>query len=191
MLNTQNRGSAKTESRHWLKKRCAGFSLLELVVVIIIVSVLMVVAIQRLLVLQVDAERVVMESVVGSLRSGIGIKVAEKIVRQQIADLPAMDASNPIGLLAEVPNNYLGELSGADPAALPPGSWYFDTQNRALVYLVDNKRYFVGGADNPPRARFAVRLVYADKNSNGIYDAGMDAIEGLKLASLESYQWVR
>jgi len=190
MLNTKYyRGVIRPH--HWPIKSFAGFSLLELVVVTIIVSILTVVAIQRLLVLQVDAERVVMESVVGSLRSGIGIKVAEKIVRQRIADLPAMEASNPIRLLAEVPNNYLGELSGIDPATLSPGSWYFDTQNGVLVYLVDNGRYFLGGLDNPPRVRFAVRLVYADKNSNGIYDAGMDIIEGLKLASLESYQWVR
>lgn len=168
-----------------------GFSLFELIVVIVIISILMVVAISRLIVLQVDAERVVMESTVGAIRSGLGIKVAESIVRQNIAGLPAYEATNPMSLLAEVPANYLGELNGADPDALEKGTWYFDVLSQTLVYLVDNTGYFSGGMDDPPRVRFKVRLVYADTNSNGIYDSGVDAIEGLRLAVLEPYKWVK
>ena len=80
-----------------------GFSLFELLVVIVIISVLVVIAISRLLALQVDAERVVMESTVGALRSGLGIKVAESIVKQKVSALPAYEDSNPMNLLAEVP----------------------------------------------------------------------------------------
>lgn len=158
--------------------------------VIIVISILMVFAIQRLISLQVDAERVVMESVAGTLRSAIGIKVAEKIVRQRVGDLAGLENSNPMNLLAEVPANYLGELAGADPATLAPGNWYFDSSGRMLVYVVSNTSYFTGGADGPPRTRFAIRLVYTDKNGNGAYDAGVDSVEGLKLAALEPYRWV-
>lgn len=168
-----------------------GFSLLELVVVIIIISILMVLAIQRLLSLQVDAERVVMESVVGALRSAIGIKVAEKIVRQNIGDLATLENGNPMNLLAETPSNYIGELTGADPLTLVPGSWYFDSDNHVLVYIVDNIGYFSGGMTDPSRARFRMRLVYTDKNNNGSYDSGVDSIEGLRLAPLESYRWIK
>lgn len=174
------------------EERSGGFSLFELLVVIIIISILMVIAIQRLLALQVDAERVVMESVVGSLRSALGIKVAETYVRQGPASLAVLESSNPMNLLAEVPANYLGELaSTVDPASLEPGNWYFDTGNRNLVYLVNNTGYFSGGVPDPARARFAVRIVYSDKNENGIYDASVDLIEGLRLAPLESYRWTR
>lgn len=169
----------------------SGFSLFELLIVIVIVSILMVIAIQRLLSLQVDAERVVMESVAGTLRSAMGIKVAESIVRQNVAALASLEGSNPMNLLAEQPRNYVGELTGVDPGAMEAGSWYFDTNERTLVYLVDNKAYFSGGADSPPRARFKVRLVYSDKNNSGAYDAGIDMIEGLKLAPVESYQWTK
>lgn len=168
-----------------------GFSLLELVVVIIIISVLMVLAIQRLLSLQVDAERVVMESVVGTLRSAIGIKVAEKIVRQNISDLATLENGNPMNLLAETPSNYIGELTGADPFTLVSGSWYFDSDDHVLVYIVDNTGYFSGGMADPSRARFRMRLVYTDKNNNGSYDSGVDSIEGLRLAPLESYRWIK
>ena len=168
-----------------------GFSLFELLVVIVIVSILVVIAISRLLALQVDAERVVMESTVGALRSGLGIKVAESIVKQKVAPLPAYEGSNPMNLLAEVSGNYLGEMEGADPYALEKGSWYFDKPAKTLVYIVDNTGYFSGGMNNPPRARFKVRLVYTDTDGNGVFDSGVDPIEGLQLAVLESYKWIK
>lgn len=169
----------------------SAFSLVELVVVIVIISILMVVAISRLLALQVDAERVVMESVVGAIRSGLGIKVAQTIVKQNVNSLPDYENSNPINLLAEVPVNYLGEFEGPDPEALEKGSWYFDRSSRTLVYVVDNAAYFSGGVADPPRARFKIRLVYTDTNGNGAYDSGIDAIEGLRLAVVEPYRWER
>jgi general secretion pathway protein G len=168
-----------------------GFSLLELVVVIVIISVLMVLAISRLLALMVEAERVTMETVAGTLRSAIGMKVAESIVQSKLSELPALAGSNPMALLAETPRNYLGELDGADPARLEDGNWYFDKRDKALVYLVRNKVYFVGGLAGPSRARFTVKLVYSDKNGNGVFDAGVDEIQGLRLGPMESYSWSR
>lgn len=190
----EKRGNAAvsvfTREHGEMQRVIRGFSLIELLVVIIIISILMVLAIQRLLALQVDAERVVMESTTGTIRSAIGIKVAEKIVRQKINDLVSLEDSNPMNLLAELPRNYLGEFDGAtDPYTLERGSWYFDTTTRTLVYLVDNTGYFSGGVDDPPRARFKVRLVYTDANTNGAFDPGIDSIEGLRLAVQEPYQW--
>jgi len=172
-------------------RRNRGFSLLELIIVVIIVSVLFTVAISRLLDLQVDAERVAMETVAGVLRSAIGIKVAEHIVKQDVPGLARLAGSNPMDRLAEKPGNYLGELDGVDPATLADGNWYFDRQAGVLVYLVRNTGFFRGGFDNPPRARFAIRLVYGDRNGNGTFDPGSERIEGLKLVPLEPYQWVR
>ena len=37
---------------------------------------------------------------------------------------------------AEKPESYAGEFFGADPVLFEPGTWYFDTRDRALVYLV-------------------------------------------------------
>lgn len=175
--------------RKWSEHR--GFSLFELLVVIVIVSILMVIAISRLLALQVDAERVVMESTVGALRSALGIKVAESIVKHKIAGLPAYEGSNPMNLLAEVPANYLGEIEGADPYVLEKGSWYFDKLAKSMVYIIDNTGYFSGGMDDPPRARFRVRLVYTDVNANGVFDNGIDSVEGLQFVALEPYKWLK
>jgi len=173
-------------------RRCSrGFSLLELVIVIVIISVLMVLAMTRLLALMVDAERVTMESVAGALRSAIGMKVAEGIVKSKVSELRAFEGSNPMALLAETPRNYLGELDGVDPAKLEDGNWYFDKRDKTLVYLVRNKGFFTGGQSGPPRARFAVRLVYSDSNGNGVFDPGADTVEGLRMTPVEKYSWTR
>lgn len=174
-----------------LRHSSGGFSLLELVVVIVIISVLLVMAISRLLALQVDAERVTMESVAGALRSSLGMKVAESIVKGKVAELRGYEGVNPMSLLAEVPRNYIGEFDGIDPAKLEDGSWYYDKSAKMLVYLIRNKGFFTGGLPNPPRARFTVTLVYSDKNGNGTFDAGIDAIEGLRLSTAEPYAWSR
>jgi len=174
-----------------LNKRFRGFSLLELVVVIVIISFLLVIAISRLLSLQAEAERVSMETVAGTLRSALGMKVAESIVKYRTATLAELEGSNPMDRLAELPKNYLGELDGVDPASLEDAHWYFNTRDRTLVYLVRNKDRFSGGLDNPPRARFAVRLVYTDKNRNGRFDARVDKVEGLRFSAVEPYQWTR
>ena len=180
-----------TRFRGRLRLPSGGFSLLELVVVIVIISVLLVMAISRLLALQIDAERVTMETVAGVLRSSLGMKVAESIVKGKVAELRGFEGSNPMALLAEVPRNYLGELDGVDPAKLEDDNWYYDKRAKTLVYLVRNKGFFTGGLPNPPRARFAVSLVYSDKNGNGAFDAGVDAIEGLRLSVVEPYSWSR
>lgn len=175
--------------RKWPEHR--GFSLFELLVVIVIVSVLTVIAISRLLALQVDAERVVMESTVGAIRSGLGIKVAESIAKHKVSTLPSYEDRNPMNLLAEVPRNYLGEMENIDPQVLEKGSWYFDRPAKTLVYIVDNAGYFSGGIDNPPRARFKTRLVYADNDGDGVFNSGIDSIEGLRFVALEPYKWTK
>lgn len=168
-----------------------GFSLIELVVVVVLIAFLVVIAIARLLALQADAERVTMETVAGVLRSALGMKVAESIVRNELPGLAALEGSNPMDRLAELPTNYLGELDKPDPSRLDDGNWYFDRSERTLVYLVRNKTHFEGGVANPPRARFTIQVAYSDKNRNGRYDAGIDAVEGLRLSPIEPYKWVR
>lgn len=167
----------------------SGFSLLELVVIVAIIALLMVLAIDRLLGMRVEAERVAMQTVLGSIRSGLGIKVAETVVKQDMAALQSLEGSNPMDRLAEPPSNYLGVLEAPDPAALEPGNWYFDRASRVLVYLPEYSGSFSGGRSDPPRARFAVRLLYQDKNGNGTWDAGAEGLEGVRLQALEPYRW--
>lgn len=166
-----------------------GFSLLELIVVVIIISLLLVVAIDRLIGLQEKAERTAMENVIGTLKSAVGIKVAEHIVKQKVRRLYRLVGTNPMDQLAELPKNYLGVLDRPDANTLENGNWYFDASQGVLVYLVRHREHFQGGRDNPPRIRFQIRPVYADLNRDGRFDPRRDRIEGLRLAPVDSYRW--
>jgi len=87
------------------------------------------------------------------------------------------------------PETYAGEFYGPDPAMFEPGTWYFDTRDRALVYIVRFPSQFVTPLRGPPRARFAVEADYEDVDHNGRFDPGRDPVRGLKLVPLESFSW--
>lgn len=170
-------------------RRARGFSLLELVVVIVLIGVLLGVAIERMLVLKAQAERAAMEAVLGSLRSGITIRMAELIVKNRAREIDDLVDANPMAVLAELPPNYLGELFGPNPAALEPGMWYFDTRERMLCYLVESTDYFQTGIAGAPRACFRLQPVFDDLNRNRRFDHGVDLVRGLRLAAVGTYAW--
>lgn len=166
-----------------------GFSLLELLIVIVIVSVLLVVAIDRLLVLRFEAERATVQTVIGAMRSALYIEFAAAAARGEIGRMDRAHGSNPITHLAEKPEAYAGEFYGPDPVVFEPGTWYFDLRDRALVYLVRFPQQFVTPLAGPPRLRLMVEPDYEDLDRNGRFDAGRDPVRGLKLVPLEPFFW--
>ncbi len=166
-----------------------GFTLLELLIVICIIAVLVAFALQRLLGLRVEAERVVMEDVLGALRAGVALQAVSLIVQNRDGALARLHESNPMDSLAQVPSNYLGELDAADAARVPAGRWYFDRAELLLVYRVRYAEYFETEFANPPRARFRVELAYRDRNSNGRFDPGVDGFYGVRVRAVEPYRW--
>lgn len=168
----------------------AGFSLIELVVVIILIAVLYAVAADRLIVMRAQAERSHVETTLGALRSALGVRVAATLARGSPRDLAALAGTNPVELLAEAPEGYRGEFFGPDPAAFEGGQWYFDRRDGVLVYRVRFAEYFRGAAPGPARVRFAIEPVYTDRNGNGRYDPAADEIHGLRLREVEPYAWL-
>jgi prepilin-type N-terminal cleavage/methylation domain-containing protein len=166
-----------------------GFSLLELLVVIVIVSVLLVVAIDRLLALRVEAERATVRTVIGALRSALYIEFAAAAARGELRRMDTARGSNPMVHLAEKPDGYIGEFYGPDAAVFEPGTWYFDLRDRALVYVVRFPQDFVTSLAAPPRLRLMVEPDYEDTNRNGRFDPGSEPVRGLKLVPLEPFFW--
>ena len=166
-----------------------GISLFELLIVIVIISVLLVVAVERLLALRFEAERTTVQSVIGALRSALYIEFAAAAARGQVNRMDTAGGSNAMLRLAQTPDSYAGEFFGADPALFEPGTWYFDTRDRALVYLVRFPQEFVTSLSGPPRLRLAVEPDYDDVDRNGRFDPGRDPVRGLKLVALEPYRW--
>ena len=158
-----------------------GFTFLEMTLVVIFVMVLYVVAMDRLMPLRGDAEAAAAATIVGASRSALGLEVAARILDAGPDSVVALEGTNPMRLLTEVPDNYLGEVSGVDPANLPDGHWYFDLGSRELVYLVRFGQYFRTELPGPPRLAFRVELVYNER----------DQLAGVRLARVNAFVWTR
>ena len=167
-----------------------GFSFLELVLVIAIIGLLFTVAVDKLLVLKVEAERTAMAQILGSLRSAMGIQVASHISSDTIEELIESANSNPMDWLSEKPENYIGVLDEPDPADVEIRTWYFDNYNKHLVYRVSSGEYFKSSLNGAKRARFRVNLDYTDVDEDGEFNQDIDEIHGLTLQSIEPYQWL-
>ena len=166
-----------------------GFSLLELLIVIVIISVLLVVAVDRLLALRFEAERATVQTVLGALRSALYIEFAAAAAKGEIKRMDTAGGSNPMLHLAEKPEGYVGEFYGPEPKVFEPGTWYFDLRDRTLVYVVRFPQQFVTPLAGPPRLRVVVEPDYDDTERNGRFDPGRDPVRGLKLVPLEPFFW--
>ena len=173
-----------------MRVRCGrGFSLLELLIVIVIISVLLVVAIDRLLALRFEAERATVQTVLGALRSALYIEFAAAAAKGEIKRMDTAPGSNPMLHLAEKPEGYAGEFYGPEPKVFEPGTWYFDLRDRTLVYVVRFPQQFITPLAGPPRLRVVVEPDYDDTDRNGRFDPGRDPVRGLKLVPLEPFFW--
>lgn len=163
-----------------------GFTLFELIVVIAVISVLAVFALNRYYKLLVDVERTSMVHDLGVMRSAISMQVAGHYVAGNMVDLEKLVGSNPMDLLAEKPNNYVGSNWQKSLDDIEKGSWFYDRKKETLIYLVRNQLYFETKLESPIRARFKILPVYSDKTGNN-----EKYISGLTLKALEPYRWLR
>lgn len=165
-----------------------GASKFEFAIVVILVSILVGVAANRISLVRGRYEAVAMQGVLGALRSTLGIALAARIV-QAPASIDALDGCNPFDLLQGLPGNYGGVITKADGGTLRPGHWYFDAASKTVVYRVRGGRWFNSSLKGPPRARFRVVLDYTDTDGNGRYTPGRDSLHGIDLHSLDDYSW--
>lgn len=130
-----------------------GFTLFEIVIVVLIIGVLMTFAIDRMLQLQITAERVSVQHMIGTLSSAVNLQGAELVVEKGLGSLKSLENTNPMQYLSELPYNYIGIKSDSTSGQLPTQSWYFDPQLSILVYTVQNKNYFESSLEGVPRIR--------------------------------------
>jgi prepilin-type N-terminal cleavage/methylation domain-containing protein len=166
-----------------------GFSLIELVVVVIAVAILTGVALDRLLPLVGRAQRVAFLQVRGALQSALLLEAAERITRGEAQRLSELAARNPMTLLLEPPANYVGSLEAPDAAAVPRASWYYDERAHVLVYRVGKHTKFRPLGGPPDRVELKVTFAYEDRDHDGSFDASRDHFDGLRLDPVDSYDW--
>jgi general secretion pathway protein G len=165
-----------------------GFTLIEMLVVIVCIGILAGFALDRLLPLIGRAERVAFMRIQSQLQNQLTLVTAERMVRGESATIPALAGSNPMDFLLKPPENYLGAFEGM-PNDSPSGHWYFDTSTGTLVYQVGSHTRF-DGLDGPAdQALFQVRLAFTDENGDGVYQASRDRFDGIWLAPVYAYSW--
>lgn len=134
----------------------AAYSMFEFIVLVVIASVLGIGLAERLSYYQELAEKTVMEATVRNMRSGLLMRRAELLMQENVAETAKLLHQNPITWLETPPLNYVGELSAERAQTVPPGSWYFDTSARELVYLPHLHRHLQIEAPQSSLIRYQV-----------------------------------
>lgn len=166
-----------------------GFTLLEMVIVIILISFLGLIILDRVWKYRVYAEEAAVTATIGNIRSALGLEVAKLAVRGQTQKISAFESTNPMILLAQAPHNYIGEISDSEKIK-NKGIWYFDKNDLTLNYIVSYTEQFKSNVSGIKRTRHQLKMVYSDNNKNKRFDKGIDYINGLDLISLEPYKWI-
>lgn len=169
--------------------RQAGFSLFEFVVVIVIIAILSGLLLVRVLPLIGQAERVAFLQTRNEIQSALLLEAAERVVRGESHTLIALTAVNPMDLLLEPPGNYVGAYSARRPESLPRRSWYFDDQQKLMVYRPGRQSGFTAIDGPSDRIELKVNFVYRDRDADGAFNASRDHFDGLRLESVHAYSW--
>jgi len=167
---------------------CRGFTLIELVIVIVIIAILMGLFMNRFVYYQEQAEKIAMEEVVGVIQSSLTMQYGQITTRGKSSDVTALVKDNPINLLQKRPSNYAGEFYEASLQSAPPGNWLFDLKTQELIYLPRNTDNFRLGADGKPWVRFHTVAAFEPSRLPSQQNSPPE-LTGLLFEAVEPYSW--
>jgi len=130
-----------------MKKRFnEGFTLIELIIVMVILGVLASVAVPRYLDSIANAEESAENAVINSIRNGLKQYAGDMLYKEGRATWP----DNPFETLSETPAGYNSNDNGFEPevdqldgVADTDGEWTFDYSNSRITHQrADNSRYY-------------------------------------------------
>ncbi|MCZ7563961.1 MAG: prepilin-type N-terminal cleavage/methylation domain-containing protein [Burkholderiales bacterium] len=163
-----------------------GFSLIELLAVLVVIAVLAVVLLRQAVWYQERAERAAMESTIAVLRSALQMQVAGRIAAGRDAQLSALATENPMNWLARKPKSYAGAYEPAGAPHVPAGRWYFDVADRQLVYRPRHRRYLTA-SDRGEMTELRFRTVLDVGPGRG--HGGVDGVGEMDIRVVRAYSW--
>lgn len=181
-------GSCYAHRAGGLTQSSKGFTLVELLVVISLVSVLASMLFSRVLFYQEMAEKAAMQQVVGAMQSALVLQYGHRLALSMGPEIKNINSENPMDWLAQKPTNYAGELNVIKPAAIKPGNWAFDLNTRELIYVPDHAEYFVPAKDGFKWVKYRTRFAY--EAPPGHKGKGTQELTGVTFAPVEPYQWL-
>lgn len=147
-----------------------------------LISVIVGVFLDRVVYYQEAAEKASMEQVALDLRSSVNLRVAELVLENRFSELHALAAANPMDLLVQKPQNYLGVLKRPTAGKVAPGNWYFDDVSKEVVYCVDLGRYFSADPQGRKCPAWRVGLVLGA-------DGKMEPPQWARFELVAPYRW--
>ncbi|MBD3257280.1 prepilin-type N-terminal cleavage/methylation domain-containing protein, partial [candidate division GN15 bacterium] len=131
-----------------------GFTLVEMVIVVVVLGILAAVAIPKFLDVREEAEIASVQNMVSSLESALNIYAS----RQFMEGNPVVP-HNPFDDLSNIPQNYNGEDNRINNNTTPVGTWTFRPNGFWIVY--QPKTPITGGWDRGGRSyiRYQVQVV--------------------------------
>lgn len=172
-------------SGHLSIGRAAGFTLLELMYVTVLVSILFAIFLERMSRYQEYAEMTVMETTVRNIQSGIRWHVAQLMTEDRMDEADDIPRQNPVKWLDIAPMDYIGAFNTPTQQRIPEGSWYFDTSRMELVYVPRLKRFIEQPSGDDKSIRFKViAKIPASTGPDGNRYA-----QGIEIIKLTPYRW--
>lgn len=168
-------------------KTSSGFTLVELIVVISVVAILAATALDRLFWYQGQAEKAAMEYTATMIKSSLWMSAADLMMANRTSDIPALAEQNPINLLAQKPENYLGEIDASKAESLQGGNWFYDVYKHQVVYVVGQRRSFTPAAPGDFTVRYGMKVIYGEIELAS--DKKVSYIAGISLVPLSKYTW--
>lgn len=110
----------------------SGASRFDFAVTVSIIAILAWILLTSLNSMQKQIESVILDTDVTNLRWELRAAWAHRNVTGQPAGISELEGANPMRLLAELPQNYIGEYAQTPDAT---AVWYFDTHGKRLVYI--------------------------------------------------------
>lgn len=166
-----------------LKRTDSGFSLLELVVSLIILSVLAVWAYKSFEALAEDVERVSFEGTRNNIQAQVTLKVAYWYAEQHRVSQAELITVNPIELIQHRPFNYAGEIKFNDLESVASEYWYFVTDKHWLVYKAKRAEQIKNEFEQVDIIPFQIKAKFQKTNQ----DTGL-AVEA-KLLPVYKFHW--
>ncbi len=170
-------------------RRSSGFSLVELMVVVVAVAIVAGALLDRVLPLIGRAQRVAFVQVKADLQTALLFEAAGRITRGDAASLQNLADGNPMALLLTPPANYVGSFERPQEDDMPVASWYFDEHAHRLVYRVGHYTRFDALGGSPGRIELKTEFVFDDRNGDGTFEPGSDGFRGLRLVQVHEFAW--